>query len=82
MSCFLSERLKASKIEKKRRLVNSVANNVEHLRSLGIWNSSAGLLMLKSTIKFEFKRNESQRTKSVAKNAGDLEIVQPKAKPE
>ena len=35
MSCFLSERLKASKIKKKRHLVNSVANNEMYLRSEG-----------------------------------------------
>ena len=37
------------------------------------------LLMLKSTTKFEFARNASQRTGSVAKIAGGLGKVQPVA---
>ena len=37
------------------------------------------LPMTKSTIKFEFERNDSQRTGSVAKIAGGLEKVQPVA---
>ena len=37
------------------------------------------LLMLKSTTKFEFERNDSQRTGSVAKIAGGLGKVQPVA---
>ena len=37
------------------------------------------LLMLKSTTKFEFVRNDSQRTGSVAKIAGGLGKVQPVA---
>ena len=37
------------------------------------------LPMLKSTIKFEFEPKHSQRTGRVAKNAGGLEIVHPKA---
>ena len=37
------------------------------------------LLMLKSTTKFEFARNDSQRTGSVAKIAGGLGKVQPVA---
>ena len=35
------------------------------------------LLMTKSTTKFEFDRKHSQRTGSVAKIAGGLEIVKP-----
>ena len=35
MSCYLSERLRVSKIEKKRHPVNSVANNELYLRSEG-----------------------------------------------
>jgi hypothetical protein len=35
--------------------------------------------MLKSTEKYLFDRNDSQRTKSVAKIAGGLGSVQPKA---
>ena len=37
------------------------------------------LLMTKSTTKFEFVRNDSQRTGSVAKIAGGLGKVQPVA---
>jgi len=36
--------------------------------------------MIKSTEKYYFERNDSQRTTSVAKIAGGLGSVQPKAK--
>ena len=43
----------------------------------GFQYSVRPLLMTKSTINFEFERKHSQRTGSVAKIAGGLELVQP-----
>ena len=54
-----------------------MAHNEIVFAKQGIQKSVRELTMTKSTIKFEFERKDSQRTESVAKIAGGLEIVQP-----
>ena len=59
-----------------------MAHNVEHLRRMGFLMLVRRLPITKSTEIFEYEREHSQRTKSVAKIAGGLELVQPVIKHE